>query len=70
MPTMEELAKALDTKAMVEELRETLMSADGAINPGDRGGLSLDKWNERLKATTQDIRRGVARCNEFLNPPR
>jgi hypothetical protein len=70
MATMEELAKALDTKAMVEELRDLLMSADSAINPGDRDGISLDKWNERLKITTQDIRRGVARCNAFLNPPR
>ena len=68
MATMQELADALETKAMVEDLREILMSADSAINPGDRGGLSLDKWNERLKAVTQDIRRGVARCNQFLNP--
>ena len=70
MPTMQELANALELKADLERLREILMSADSAINPGDRGGLSLDKWNERLKATTQEVRNGVAICNRLLNPSR
>lgn len=70
MPTMQDCADALQRKADLERLREILMSADSAINPGDRGGLSLDKWNDRLKAVTQEIRQGVAICNRLLNPSR
>ena len=37
-------------------LREALKSADAAINPPDRKGISLHVWNERLKAATKIIR--------------
>lgn len=36
--------------------REALSDADLAINPPDRSGISLDKWNERLKSATAKIR--------------
>lgn len=37
-------------------LRKTLLTADEAINPHDRGGISMEKWNVRLKAATAAIR--------------
>jgi hypothetical protein len=37
-------------------LRNALEIADAAINPKDMVGLSLEKWNERLKAATATIR--------------
>jgi hypothetical protein len=40
----------------VREMEMALKSADEAINPPDRGGISLDSWNQRLKAATALIR--------------
>jgi hypothetical protein len=41
--------------------REALKVADAAINPPDRGGISLDEWNKRLKAATATIRAALGR---------
>ncbi len=41
---------------IIEAQEKALKAADLAINPPDRGGISLDKWNERLKAATAEIR--------------
>lgn len=41
-----------------------LKAADAAINPSDRSGISLDKWNERLKATTVQIRAAITSAGE------
>ena len=43
-------------EAEVARLREALKIADMAINPPDRGGISLDHWNVRLKNATGVIR--------------
>lgn len=40
----------------IKKLRAALKVADEAINPPDRDGISLEKWNERLKAATKTIR--------------
>ena len=40
----------------VEKLHRLLHDVDEAINPPDRSGISLAKWNERLKAITARIR--------------
>ena len=38
------------------KLLNLLSRADEAINPKDRSGISLDKWQQRLKAITAEIR--------------
>lgn len=38
------------------KLIDLLKRADEAINPPDRGGISMEKWNVRLKAITAEIR--------------
>jgi hypothetical protein len=45
-----------------DEMLAALRAADEAINPPDRKGISLDKWNDRLKAATKTIRAAVARA--------
>ena len=45
-----------DTCARAEKAEALLRECDEAINPPDRGGISLDIWNQRLKAVTQKIR--------------
>jgi len=51
------MLSAIDTlEAEVARLREALKIADMAINPPDRGGISLDHWNVRLKNATGVIR--------------
>lgn len=51
------LCSYIDTlEAEVARLREALKIADMAINPPDRGGISLDHWNVRLKNATGVIR--------------
>ncbi len=39
-----------------KRLREALAVADEAINPKDRGGISMHVWGQRLKAATEIIR--------------
>lgn len=41
---------------LIDRQREALERADDAINPKDREGISLDKWNTRLKEATAFIR--------------
>lgn len=45
-----------DTCARAEKAEALLRECDSAINPPDRSGISLDVWNERLKAVTATIR--------------
>lgn len=52
--TQRNRADALEQE--VARLREALKIADMAINPPDRGGISLDHWNVRLKNATGVIR--------------
>ena len=40
-------------RARVAELEKVLVSTVFAINPPDRGGISMGEWNTRLKAATQ-----------------
>lgn len=44
-------------------MEAALRTADEAINPLDRAGISLDKWNERLKAATITIRAALTSEN-------
>lgn len=45
-----------NASAVLDQMREALKAADEAINPPDRGGISLDTWNKRLKTATATIR--------------
>jgi hypothetical protein len=63
---MKEMAFALEAKGLVEKLRDTLCIADGAINPSDRAGISMEEWNKRLKFGTAEIRNAVALAEKFL----
>lgn len=45
-----------DTCARAEKAEALLRECDEAINPPDRGGISLDQWDQRLKAVTAKIR--------------
>lgn len=45
-----------DTCTRAERAEALLRECDAAINPPDRGGISLDQWNQRLKAVTAKIR--------------
>lgn len=55
------LADIHDAIWEIEALRETLEIADAAINPKDKGGLSMHKWNKRLKEATTTIRAALAK---------
>jgi hypothetical protein len=63
---MEAMAFALRAKGLVEKLRDALCIADGAINPSDRDGISLEIWNKRLKSATLTIRDAINHAEEFL----
>ncbi len=67
--TSEHIAFALSVKGLVEDLRDTLTTADDAINPKDLSGISLHEWNTRLKSATWEIQNAIAKCNNFLKPP-
>ena len=41
-----------------------LKTADEAINPPDRSGISLDAWNSRLKTATAAIRAAIAKAEK------
>lgn len=43
-------------RAAYRKAREALIAADAAINPPDRGGISMAEWNKRLKTATATIR--------------
>lgn len=59
--TTEDMERNLIRQAQtIGRLRNLLHDADEAINPPDRGGLSMEKWNERLKAITAKIRTELA----------
>lgn len=45
-----------DTCTRAEKAEALLRECDEAINPPDRGGISLDQWNQRLKAVTAKIK--------------
>lgn len=51
-----------DAIAAVPDLLEALKTAAAAINPSDRGGISLMEWNERLKAATVCINAALAKA--------
>jgi hypothetical protein len=44
------------------EMLAALKTAAAAINPSDRGGISLMEWNERLKAATVAINAAIAKA--------
>lgn len=45
-----------DTCARAERAEALLRECNEAMNPPDRGGISLDTWNQRLKGVTAKIR--------------
>jgi hypothetical protein len=46
--------------ALLAQAATALEAADEAINPPDRGGISMDTWNKRLKVSTTTIREALA----------
>jgi hypothetical protein len=44
-------------------LMDALKFADEAINPPDRGGISMDEWNRRLKDATARIHAALAEAS-------
>lgn len=51
-PTCSDYSRCSGNADMIALLRRV----DEAINPPDRGGISLDVWQQRLKAITAEIR--------------
>jgi small-conductance mechanosensitive channel len=49
---------------IIDQLVDALKTADKAINPPDRDGISLDKWNSRLKEATAAIRAAIASASD------
>lgn len=67
MGIMDDMASGLRKKALVESLLAALKHADASINPPDRDGISLDKWNGRLKSATVEIRAAINRAELYLS---
>lgn len=50
----------------IRQLRRALVAADKAMNPPDKGGISMHEWNKRLKEATRLVRAVLGRWNRTL----
>ena len=53
-------AQLAEANARAERAEFALKTADAAINPRDKSGISMHVWNERLKAATEIIRQALS----------
>lgn len=60
--TKEEAEQMFRVRDAAHEMLAALRVADAAINPPDRGGISMAIWHERLKAATAQIRAAITRA--------
>jgi len=57
---------ARDRENLLAALKDCLV----AINPPDRGGISLYEWNQRLKAATINAEAAIAKATNFVTAAR
>ena len=51
-----DLTAAVEAGVTLGQVLEVLREYESAVNPPDRGGISLHEWNKRLQAATEPAR--------------